>query len=280
LQVAQIPLAQDLDTFINVYMRQHTIWFTAAHQELYQIDEQLRNTLLSLGTYILGGTSSMAAARELADVLFSRDPWWVKYWHPVYGRNERRVYGVIAEQPEFTPLEEQTELFAQRIKNLGRFSFLLRPAIAEGHIGSAVLPLTIRDLDRDKATGEYEFPEAPLMRRLRAALAKHAGTPIARLLQEQDARIPQAVPEPAVRLIPPQPRQPSRQTRQHTQPTPPTDGDQATATPTWPQHPCLPAGKTSQPDAGTSSPKTVSYAPRERTGKNPAKPWGIFVSDH
>src|SRR5918997_12529 len=144
------PLAQELDQFINVYMRQHTIWFTAAHQELYQIDEQLRNTMLSLGTYILGGTSSMAAARELADVLFSRDPWWVKYWHPVYGRNEWRVYGVIAEQPEFMPLEEQTELFAQRIKQLGRFHFLLRPAIAEGHIGSAVVPLTIQDIDRDK----------------------------------------------------------------------------------------------------------------------------------
>jgi hypothetical protein len=44
------PLAQELDEFINVYMRQHQIWFTAAHQELYQIDEQLRNTVLSLGT--------------------------------------------------------------------------------------------------------------------------------------------------------------------------------------------------------------------------------------
>jgi hypothetical protein len=74
------PLAKELDEFINVYMRQHTIWFTAAHQELYQIDEQLRNTLLSLGTYLLGGTASMDAARQLADVLFSRDPWWVKYW--------------------------------------------------------------------------------------------------------------------------------------------------------------------------------------------------------
>jgi len=183
------PLAQDLDEFINVYMRQHTIWFTAAHQELYQIDEQLRNTLLSLGTYILGGTSSMAAARELADVLFSRDPWWVKYWHPVYGRNERRVYGVIAEQPEFLPLEEQTELFAQRIKGLGRFQFLLRPAIAEGHIGQAVLPLSLRDEDRDKETGEYQFPEIPLLQRLRTALAKHAGISVKRLLQEQESRL-------------------------------------------------------------------------------------------
>jgi hypothetical protein len=209
------PLAQDLDTFINVYMRQHTIWFTAAHQELYQIDEQLRNTMLSLGTYILGGTSSMAAARDLADALFSRDPWWVKHWRPVYGRNERRVYGVIAEEPEFLPLEEQTELFAQRIKGLGRFQFLLRPALSEGHIGSEVLSLTIRDLDRDKETGEYQFPEAPLMARLRTALAKHAGIPIARLLQEQEHRVPQALPETQTHLSPPTPRQPRPQTNGH-----------------------------------------------------------------
>jgi hypothetical protein len=144
-------------------MRQHTIWFTAAHQELYQIDEQLRNTLLNLGTYILGSTSSMDAARQLADALFFRDPWWVKHWRPVYGRVlSHSPLEVIAEEPEFMPLEEQTELFAQRITRLGRFQFLLRPAIAEGHIGSAVLPLTIRDLDRNKETGEYQFPEITL----------------------------------------------------------------------------------------------------------------------
>jgi hypothetical protein len=203
------PLAQDLDTFINVYMRQHTIWFTAAHQELYQIDEQLRNTLLSLGTYILGTTSSMQSARDLADALFSRDPWWVKYWQPVYGRQfSHSPLEVITEEPQFLPLEEQTELFAQRIKSLGRFRFLLRPAIAEGHIGQAVLPLSIRDLDRDKETGEYQFPDAPLMARLRTALAKHSGIPIARLLQEQEHRVPQVLPEAQTRLSPPKPRQP------------------------------------------------------------------------
>jgi hypothetical protein len=92
------PLAKELDEFINVYMRQHTIWFTCAHQELYQTDEQLRNTLLSLGTYILGSTSSMASARELADALFSRDPWWVKHWRrffPLFLRgheaNQKRI---------------------------------------------------------------------------------------------------------------------------------------------------------------------------------------------
>src|SRR5919106_337802 len=206
------PLARELDEFINTYMRQHTIWFTAAHQELYQIDEQLQNTLLSLGTYILGGSSSMQSARDLADALFFRDPFRVKDAEPIYGRRyQHSRLEVIDVRLHFMPLEEQTELFAQRIKKLGRFQFLLRPALAEGHIGSTVLPLSIHDLDQDRETGEYQFPDIPLLQRLRTALAKQSGTPIARLLQEQEKRLPQAVPEPAVRLIPPQPRQPSRQ---------------------------------------------------------------------
>jgi hypothetical protein len=227
------PLAHELDEFINVYMRQHTIWFTAAHQELYQIDEQLRNTLLSLGTYILGSTSSMESARTLADALFFRDPYRVKDFHVVQEPIHLNKDPIM--EPVYMPLEEQTELFAQRIKKLGRFQFLLRPAIAEGHIGSAVLPLTIRDVDRDKETGEYQFPDIPLMQRLRTALAKQSGIPIQRLLQEQEHRLPQVLPEPIRRLTPVQPRlrQPQPNGRQNQQPT--------GATPT------LPAGSGEQP---------------------------------
>jgi hypothetical protein len=220
-------------------MRQHTIWFTAAHQELYQIDEQLRNTLLSLGTYILGGTSSMQSARDLADALFFRDPWKVKDWQPVWGKpHQWSSLEIIDFQPVFMPLEEQTELFAQQIKKLGRFQFLLRPAVAEGHIGSAVLPLSIRDLDRDKATGEYQFPEAHLLQRLHAALAKHAGIPITRLLQEQENRLPQALPEPTRRLTPVQPRLRRPPPNGHREQQPP--GTQRTApkgSEEQPQHP-------------------------------------------
>jgi hypothetical protein len=131
------------------------------------------------------------------------------------------------------PLEEQTELFAQRIKKLGRFQFLLRPALAEGHIGSAVLPLSIRDLDRDKETGAYQFPDAPLIARLRAALAKHAGIPIARLLQEQESRLdvrrsltPQeqglspVLPENTRRLVSSQPDRHREQRQARVIPTP------------------------------------------------------------
>jgi hypothetical protein len=143
-------------------------------------------------------------------------------------------------------LEEQTELFAQRIKRLGRFQFFLRPAYAEGDLGSEVSLLSIWQEDRDKETGVYQFPEAPLIHRLRTALAKQSGIPLKRLLAEQEKRIPPSLPATAYPLSPPQPRQtwpqprrPSRQRksgsqtssdfqpRQRTQPQPPPDGAQA-----------------------------------------------------
>ena len=133
-------------------MRGHNIWLSCVPQELNQIDEQLRNTLLSLGTYIIGGTASMDSARLLADALFFRDPYWVKHYRPVYGRTlPYKPMEVIAEEPEFMPLNEQRELFAQRVKKLGLFQFLLRPALSEGSIGLSVLPLSIRNIDRTRS---------------------------------------------------------------------------------------------------------------------------------
>jgi hypothetical protein len=137
-------------------------------------------------------------------------------------------------------LEEQTELFAQRIERLGRFQFFLRPAIAEGDIGSAVSLLSIWNEDRGKETGAYQFPEAPLMRRLRAALAKHSGIPIARLLQEHENRVPQLLPEPIRRLTPAQPRlrrsQPNGHREQQPTGTTPTAPDGSREQPNHPRH--------------------------------------------
>jgi hypothetical protein len=141
---------------------------------------------------------------------------------------------VIAEEPEFMNLEEQTELFAQRIKKLGRFEFLLRPAIAEGHIGSAVVPLSIRHEDIDKETGKYQYPDSDLIQRLRAALAKQSGIPIARLLKEQENRVPPSLPEAARSLTIPQrqvPRRPAppRPPVPVSPPEPPQKGPERTA---------------------------------------------------
>jgi hypothetical protein len=190
------PLAAELDELINQYMRGHNVWLTCIHQELHQIDEHLRNTLLSLGTYIIGGTSGMDAARLLADALFLRDPFRVKHRRNVW-MSGGSLYGrplapyVVDTEPEFMPLEEQRELFAQRVKRLGLFQFLVRPALSEGSIGSSVLPLSIQNVDRDPKTGQAAFPEQHVLARIRAILAVRSGKPIASLLAEQEARLSQ-----------------------------------------------------------------------------------------
>jgi hypothetical protein len=206
MQVGDNPLAVELDEFIQQYMRSSQIWLTIGLQSPHQLDDQLRQTVLSLGTYLIGQAATMDGARLLADALYLRDPWRVKYWRPVYGMNERHVYGVIREQPEFLPLEEQTEVFATRIRRLKQYQFLLRPAVSDGTISTNVYPIDISTVTTDPVTGEVHFPDRELIGEFRSILAAKTGRPIKELLQEQEHRVPQALPETAQHLTPVQPR--------------------------------------------------------------------------
>jgi hypothetical protein len=192
------PLAVMLDEFIQQYLRGQNIWLTVAHQYIEQIDDQLRNTLLSLGTYVFGRAATMSEARILADVLYKRDPYVVKHWCKVWGNELISHYGrivgsahvVIDHEPEFMALDEQQERFAQRINEQGLFEFLLRPAIREGEVSSSVIPLSIANLDRDEETGSYQFPDSDRVARFRAALESQAGIPAATILKELDSSLP------------------------------------------------------------------------------------------
>jgi hypothetical protein len=73
------PLAVMFDEFIQQYLRGQNIWLTVFHQSIAQIDEQLRNSLFSLGTYMFGRVATMPEARILADVLYKTDPYLVKH---------------------------------------------------------------------------------------------------------------------------------------------------------------------------------------------------------
>ena len=189
------PLAELLDEFIQQYLRGQNIWLTVSHQSIYQIDEQLRNTLLSLGSYMFGRAATMPEARILADVLFKRDPYLVKHWRKVW-MSGGSLHGlplppfVVDEEPEFMPLEEQQERFAQYLTEQGLFEFLLRPAIREGEVSRAAVPITLANLDRDVETGEYQFPNYERVARLRRALESQAGIPAAAILKELDAPLP------------------------------------------------------------------------------------------
>ena len=190
------PMAALLDDFINQYMRNHHIWLTVAHQSLYQLDEQLRYTLLSLGTYVFGRAATMSEARLLADVLYKTDPYLVKHWRKVWmggGSLHGRPLDpyVVDYEPEFMPLVEQQERFAQAITKQGLFEFLLRPSLWEGEVSQEVIPISIAHTIRDPDTGEQQFPDQEAVARLRCLLATAAGIPITRLLAAQDARLAQ-----------------------------------------------------------------------------------------
>jgi hypothetical protein len=81
------------------------------------------------------------------------------------------------------PINEQLEVYSQRIQRLPRYSFLLRPAFSEGEISTEVHRIHIRDIDPD------QFPHRGLMEQLRTALAAKHGTPVHVLLAEQEHRL-------------------------------------------------------------------------------------------
>jgi hypothetical protein len=188
------------DQFIQQYLRGQNIWLTVAHQSVNQIDGQVRNSLFSLGSYLFGRTGTMSEARFVADLLYKRDPYFVKYWHrvwahePIINSYSRSIIGtnhfVIDHRLEFMSLDEQQEESAARIYELSLFEFLCRPAIREGEVSHSVIPLSIANLDRDEETGEYQFPDYDRVARFREALAAKDGIPAAAILKELDSSLP------------------------------------------------------------------------------------------
>jgi hypothetical protein len=154
------PLVADFDSLIQTYMRSSQIQLFVGLQSPLQLDEQLRQTVLSLGSYLIGQQATPAAARLLADCLFLSDPYRVKHirktHHYVPPWNHDPDAGVH-EEPEYMPLLEQREIYANIIRRLHRYQFLLRPAVNEGTIGHAVYPVSLRTIDPG------QFPDRELL---------------------------------------------------------------------------------------------------------------------
>jgi hypothetical protein len=191
--VGENPLGQELDEFIQQYMRQHLIWLSVGLQSPLSLDEHLQQTVLSLGSLIIGQAPTKAAAAVLAANLCFPNPHYIKH-ERVIQRNPYSYRGVLTvpepqKEPVFMPINEQLELYMQRIQRLGMYSFLLRPAVSEGEISTEVYPIHIRDVDRDRETGAYQYPDKLLMERLRAKLVAKSGIPVTDILKEQETRL-------------------------------------------------------------------------------------------
>jgi len=129
---------KDLDELINVIARNYRIWLTIAHQEQFQLTERIQKALMTLGTQIIGITSDWEASLTSAKQFFRYDPYWVKKYEPIGAQGYRSV--------EFT-VEEQIQMASHKFTDLGRFQFLVRPALKEGSVMGCMLPISIYGFD-------------------------------------------------------------------------------------------------------------------------------------
>jgi hypothetical protein len=82
---------------------------------------------------------------------------------------------------EYT-LSEQFQLAAEQLMQLGRFAFLLWPALGEGNLTGRVRRISIAKLD----TGQY--PDEAVIAPLRDLLRQREGIPLATLLDQIQTR--------------------------------------------------------------------------------------------
>ncbi len=174
--------ASDLDEFINVIARNYMVWPTIAHQEMWQVDQRSQKTLMTMGTQILGVTSDPESAVVQARQFFRYDPYQLKKIERVWMSDPiGGPFVVDSRTVEFTP-EEQTTMDSQKLMDLGRFQFLVRPAPGEGDVTGRLVAVSIDHFDQGL------YPNEDLVTRARELLTKRCGRPVAEVLAEIDLR--------------------------------------------------------------------------------------------
>lgn len=129
-------ISQEMDELLNNISRRNNLWVTVAHQECYQFEERTIETLMSMGTQIIGVTSDPRSAMMYADRFDNIDVDMVKKEKPVYWRRnggytpyERELDYEIIDYDESTyPIQEQIYMHREKYMSIppGHF-FIKRP---------------------------------------------------------------------------------------------------------------------------------------------------------
>lgn len=172
--------AADLDEMINQIARNYSLWVTLATQELYQFEERLQKTLLSM-TLIQGRTSDPDSAALLAQRLNRYEPYKIKKRENVWGSYMMAPVVLERRPVEFTP-EEQQILASYSYTDLRQFEFLVRLPQGEGDFSGGVGRISIAGLDPG------HFPDEKLVAKARRLLVRRDGKPIPAALEEIEAR--------------------------------------------------------------------------------------------
>jgi len=123
-----------------------------------------------------------------------------------YGQHVTRPTIIDERTVEFSS-DEQYIIFADHLKQLFCFEFLVRTATAEGKVNPQVRQLSIAALDPD------QHPDEPYIASIRACLRYTSGVPVQELLDEIHQRRPEAPRE--------QKRAPKKETKSNEKPLAP-----------------------------------------------------------
>lgn len=163
--------------------------------------EQLRETVLGMGTLLLGRTANHRTAAELAERYFpytSDYPYKVVRVHGVVADAvpgtfaqpaQPAQHGVVDSRTEDVSREGQIALHSRQFLTLPRFHFLLGRSDREGSLPTALEPVSIEEID------EGQYPDKPTLAKLRAQLMERDGVHEEGLLAEINGRISNMPPE-------------------------------------------------------------------------------------
>jgi hypothetical protein len=165
--IAADLLTNDLIELIDVLSRNFKLWLTLAHQEMYQVNERVGGSLMTLGTQVLGRTTDMETAKRLAEQYYPTDFYKLKKTEPHYmGDGTGGYFRTHETTVEFTT-DEQIEQNARRFMTLPTFTFMVGAAVREGSPATALRRASIARLD------EGQFVNAPLVDQVLQALLEH-----------------------------------------------------------------------------------------------------------
>jgi hypothetical protein len=200
---AQALLANDLQRFMQVNMRNNNVWLTVAHQTMdqFRFAPTLQNVLLDLGTQVIGQANIYADAIQLAQRLFQADPNKEKRREARYDSRDvdvdlfhtRRVHEIIDEHIIDSSLYEQYHEYATEIMNLEPLEFFLLKPDRRGfdpkvYHWQNVLPISI------KVDVEGEWNDDAVIATWRDPLVSQFGIPIEDVLAEINQRTYQRPP--------------------------------------------------------------------------------------
>jgi hypothetical protein len=177
-------IADDLSELLSRTARNNGIFVSVIHQDLHMFDEDTNVLLSRLGTQILGASSDVKGAAQIAERFFRYQKTKAKDWQNVWTSDGPGSHFVIDKKPVYETPQEQIIENSYRFLDLEAFQFLVGVAKREGQLPTSLAAVSFADFDAGV------FADVARVDQIRALLMQQQGSPVSQILAEIEARRP------------------------------------------------------------------------------------------